>query len=80
MSNWKHPQLGEFEYSHYGGWRNFQEMPFFRSFTYRIKSNTKIPLTFDAYEVDEIPSDEMVDVALKFIANHERVIEEGADS
>ena len=79
MHTWDHSELGQFKFGEYEGWLGAVSLPLFRKFTYRAKEDpsASIQLRFDAYEPDETPSEEMIQVALATVANHEQLVATG---
>lgn len=80
MSSWTHSELGQFSFEEYLGWVHEFELPAFARFTLPGKKEcdrSSVELAIEADEPDEFPGDEMIDVARKVVANHQRLTNEG---
>ncbi|MCS7468283.1 hypothetical protein NZK35_16650 [Stieleria sp. ICT_E10.1] len=79
MPSWNHPKLGAFEFEDLG-WFAEVRMPGFTQFDLDTPSDYDraiIEFSFDAYEPNEFPNDDMVHVASNLFENHRRLITDG---
>ena len=73
--HWNHGELGSFEYEAVA-WKKMIDVPAFMAFRYvrESPSDDLYELTLEAVP-DELPSAEQIDVALRLLANQEKLVE-----
>ena len=80
-TTWDHPELGRFTYDDEAGeWRATVDVPAFRAFSHDTgfenarRSTGKHDLVFEAEDEDEVPSPEMIELALRVLANQSELV------
>jgi len=78
--HWRHGELGAFEYE-WDGWKKAVDLPEFRAFRFNREFHDEplFELKLEA-EPDELPSTGVIAVALKLVANQQKLVESMKES